>query len=68
MSRTSVREQFRAKTTLITAMRSSPAFKDYVELLKVLLASERDAFEAQTASEYTRGRINMLKDIIKEIE
>lgn len=63
-----IQAQARAKTSLLTAMRASPVFKDYVSMLEVTLELERENFETREADEFTRGRIGMLKDLIKEIK
>ena len=75
MSKVSVQERVnrlqgkvRAKTTLHTAIRSSPIYKDYIDTLNEALAEERDRYESTPADEYTRGRISMLKDLLEEIK
>ena len=60
--------KLRAKTTLLSAMRGSPVFKEYVETLEESLHEERERFENNDANEYTRGRISMLKDLLEEIK
>lgn len=63
-----LRGVIRAKTTLHTALRSSPIYKDYVDTLGEALHEERERYESMAADEYTRGRISMLKDLIAEIK
>lgn len=63
-----LRGTLRARETLLTAIRSSPIYKDYVATLEDVLAEERDRYESMAADEYTRGRISMLKDLISEIK
>jgi hypothetical protein len=60
--------KIRAKTTLLSAMRGSAVFKDYVGTLEEALHDERERFENNDANEYTRGRISMLKDLLEEIK
>ena len=60
--------KIRAKTTLLSAMRRSSVFKEYVETLEESLHEERERFENNDANEYTRGRISMLKDLLEEIK
>lgn len=60
--------KIRAKTTLLSAMRGSSVFKEYVETLEESLHEERERFENNNANEYTRGRISMLKDLLEEIK
>jgi len=60
--------KIRAKTTLLSAMRGSGIFKEYVETLEETLHEERERFENNDANEYTRGRISMLKDLLEEIK
>lgn len=47
---------------------SSPVQRELATYLRQQLEQERDAYEAVAASEYQRGKINMLRDVIAFIE
>lgn len=47
---------------------ASPVQRELAVYLRQQLSIERDAYEAVAASEYQRGKINMLRDVIDFIE
>ena len=61
-------ENFHKRAETIRALvKSNPAFGELYKFLHDMLASEREEFESNVANEHTRGRIDMLKHIIKII-
>lgn len=57
-----------ARPTLQKLLAASPMQRELSQYLRGQLEKERDQFEATSASEFLRGRINMLRDVIDFIE
>lgn len=51
----------------LSTLRQNAQFNKLVDLLKQELHDERMAYEDTEASEYQRGRVNMLKELIEQI-
>lgn len=47
-------------------LRTHPTFRTIIGMLEMQLAEERDMYENQPANDYTRGRVTMLRDMIKQ--
>ena len=47
---------------------ASPVQRDLSAFLRSELQKEREVYENNAASEYIRGRVNMLRDIVEFIE
>lgn len=48
----------------MTSLRRSPDFVKFVQHLEDVLDEERDLYETQEASDYKRGRVSVLKEIV----
>ncbi len=51
--------------SLLAVLRTHPTFKEILDVLEDNLREEREHYEQSTASEYTRGRVNMMREIIE---
>lgn len=54
--------------SLQATLASSPVQRPLVEFLQGELAKERELFENSPASEFTRGRVIMLRDVLSFVE
>ncbi|MBS0227623.1 MAG: hypothetical protein JSS23_02890 [Proteobacteria bacterium] len=57
-----------ARPQLQKLLAASPMQRELSQYLRGQLEKERDQYEAAAASEFSRGRINMLRDVIDFIE
>lgn len=51
----------------LATLRSNAAFADFVEALNSILDELRTEYEEQEASEFQRGKIQIVKDILNHI-
>lgn len=48
-------------------LRANTAYRDLIQRLEDIVASERDLYESTVADEYKRGRLNALTDLLVEL-
>lgn len=53
---------------ILQMLRSHPTFPAALEVLDEMLEQERDVYENTPASEYTRGRVTQLREIINRFK
>lgn len=53
---------------VVNSIRTSPVQRDLVAYLTAHLDELRDEFEARVADEFTRGKIDFVKQFIKDIK
>lgn len=51
----------------LAALRSDPTFSKFKEALEVMLQEIRDEYENNEASEYTRGRVQGIKEVLTQL-
>lgn len=56
------------KMVPLQALRRDPSFVKLIGVLEEQLAIERQEYETQEANEFTRGRVTVLKELIKELK
>lgn len=56
------------KALPLQSLRRDPGFMKLVAVLEDQLASERQDYETHEANEFTRGRVTVLKELIKELK
>lgn len=59
---------YKRKKRVLSMMKTSTVFTQYVEYLEELLAVERQEYEDNTATEFARGRVWMLKTLIDDLK
>lgn len=57
-------DENRAAQEGLSRLRADRGFADLITVLEQELVEERDLYEAQTASEFQRGQVVMLKKVI----
>lgn len=55
------------KSAVFGKMKLQVSNKQFVEILTEMLSREREDYEDVAASEYARGRIAMLKELIRDL-
>jgi hypothetical protein len=55
------------KKVAFSALRTNQVFNGFVKELEQVLADERETYENNEASEYRRGRVNALRELIADI-
>lgn len=68
MADNEIKNIYKLRTKVMSAMRTNVTFKEYVAYLKQCLDNEREEYESNTATEFARGRVSMLKTMISELE
>jgi len=58
-----IEEEQRETRQAVEHLRSSSAFKPFVQWLDDRIAAEREVYESTTADEYRRGHLNALTDL-----
>lgn len=48
-------------------LRTNQAFNIFVKELEQVLADEREAYEREPATEYRRGRVNVLSELLDDM-
>ncbi|HFQ2794999.1 TPA: hypothetical protein ACMFQN_005264 [Pseudomonas aeruginosa] len=52
----------------LSTLRTNAQFKLFVEFLQNELSEEREKYETQAASEYQRGRVNLLAELLEALK
>jgi hypothetical protein len=61
-------KQIQAEKVLLGQVRASPIYRQFIQLLRDKQTEVREVYEAQTANEHTRGKINQMTEIINLLE
>lgn len=59
---------YKRRKKVLNLAKSSVQFQEYQVYLQELLANERVEYEENTATEFARGRVSMLKQLIDELK
>lgn len=59
---------YKRRKKVLNLAKTSVQFQEYVVYLKELLENERVEYEENAATEFARGRVSMLKQLIDELK
>lgn len=59
---------YKRRKKVLNLAKTSMQFQEYVVYLKELLENERVEYEENASTEFARGRVSMLKQLIDELK